>query len=97
MKRPVIKGPADNDAAPETNDGVQGFFDRQCRSCKRKYGWSGTINDVPPNCPKCGAALSDKEKADLLHDEQIMNEFRKQLLKDNDDSLPTGETTVQPT
>jgi predicted amidophosphoribosyltransferase len=66
----------------DTTEQVRGFFDRTCRSCRKKYGWNGTIKDVPPNCPKCGEPLSDKEKADLEQDEKLMEEFRKELLKD---------------
>lgn len=61
---------------------VRGFFDRTCRKCKKRYGWSGTINDVPRNCPKCGVALSEKELKALQHDEEMMNELRQAMLKD---------------
>lgn len=89
MKKPVIKGDRDNDAddpvvlepnAPPLDPGTRGFFDRTCRSCKKRYGWSGRVSDVPPNCPKCGVALTEREKEALASDEAQIEAFRKQLL-----------------
>lgn len=49
--------------------------DALCSRCKKRYGWQGQPEDIPP-CPRCGY---QEEQYIVTRDTKVIQEFREYL------------------
>lgn len=54
---------------------MSALIDAACPSCRRRFGWAGTMADCPA-CPRCGYQL---DRTALKHDEAELANFRQFL------------------